>query len=254
MTEWSFDRWSRTLTMNKALCSKTGNGAFPSPTMLIQVGTAKLQSECGLGYRAKTLIQLAEQVMPQPLHGAGTRHGCCIKRQRFVQFWHGTGSEHIQPGVVLPNDLPYYSALVAAKCSALVSTCIAYEACTSCIFEPGVDIRLAVKWPQKLCGRARNLTSFMRMQVVSGEADIDGLETPGLSSEEVYQRLLPLPGLDPDPSTAWFAARHISSAAVRMQWRNQACANQSQCRADTVTHRCTFLHTFSHSALLMVCT
>ncbi|KAL0048205.1 hypothetical protein WJX82_009864 [Trebouxia sp. C0006] len=86
--------WSRTLTMNKALCSKAGKGAFPSPTMLIQAGAVKLQSECGLGYRAKTLIQLAEQVL-------------------------------------------------------------------------------------------------------TGEADIDGLEAPGLSSEEVYQRLLPLPGVGP---------------------------------------------------------
>lgn len=95
MLEWSFDRWNRTLTMNKALCSKTGHGAFPSPTMLIQAGTAKLQSECGLGYRAKTLIQLAEQVMPEPLHGAVTRPGCCIKQQTFAQCLQGTGSDHI---------------------------------------------------------------------------------------------------------------------------------------------------------------
>lgn len=45
----------------------------------------------------------------------------------------------------------------------------------------------------------------MRMQVVTGEADIDGLEAPSLSSEEVYQRLLPLPGLNPDPLAAYFA-------------------------------------------------
>lgn len=57
-------RWSRTLTMNKALCAKIGNGAFPSPAMLIQAGVGKLQTECGLGYRAKTLVRLAEQVLP----------------------------------------------------------------------------------------------------------------------------------------------------------------------------------------------
>ncbi len=56
--------------------------------------------------------------------------------------------------------------------------------------------------PQKLCGRARNLTSVLCMQVVTGEADIDGLEAPALSSEEVYQRLLPLPGLKSGPFTA----------------------------------------------------
>ena len=42
-------------------------------------------------------------------------------------------------------------------------------------------------------------TVFECMQVLTGEADIDALEAPGLSSEEVYQRLLPLPGLNPDP-------------------------------------------------------
>ena len=40
------------------------------------------------------------------------------------------------------------------------------------------------------------------MQVVTGEADIDGLEAPALSSEEVYQKLLPLPGLESGPFTA----------------------------------------------------
>ncbi|DBA94148.1 TPA: hypothetical protein ACH3X1_001786 [Trebouxia sp. C0004] len=41
------------------------------------------------------------------------------------------------------------------------------------------------------------MTSVMCMQVVTGEADIDGLEAPALSSEELYQRLLPLPGVGP---------------------------------------------------------
>ena len=48
--------------MNKALCAQVGRGAFPSPAMLLQAGADKLQSECGLGYRAKTLLRLAEQV------------------------------------------------------------------------------------------------------------------------------------------------------------------------------------------------
>lgn len=50
--------------MNKALCAKIGNGAFPSAAMLIRAGIQQLQSECGLGYRAKTLVRLAEQVLP----------------------------------------------------------------------------------------------------------------------------------------------------------------------------------------------
>ena len=54
--------WSRTLAMNKALCAKVGSGAFPSAAMLLQAGADKLQSECGVGYRAKTLLRLAEQV------------------------------------------------------------------------------------------------------------------------------------------------------------------------------------------------
>ena len=48
--------------MNKALCATVGQGAFPSPAMLIQAGVQRLQSQCGLGYRAKTVIRLAEQV------------------------------------------------------------------------------------------------------------------------------------------------------------------------------------------------
>ena len=49
--------------MNKALCATVGQGAFPSPAMLIQAGVHRLQSQCGLGYRAKTVMRLAEQVL-----------------------------------------------------------------------------------------------------------------------------------------------------------------------------------------------
>ncbi|KAL3159278.1 hypothetical protein ABBQ32_011240 [Trebouxia sp. C0010 RCD-2024] len=54
--------WSRTLAMNQALCAAVGRGAFPSPAMLVQAGVQRLQSQCGLGYRAKTLLNLAVQV------------------------------------------------------------------------------------------------------------------------------------------------------------------------------------------------
>ena len=55
-------RWNRTLAMNKALCASIGDGAFPSPAMLVQAGAGRLQTECGVGYRAKSLLRLAEQV------------------------------------------------------------------------------------------------------------------------------------------------------------------------------------------------
>lgn len=55
-------RWSRTLAMNQALCAAVGGGSFPSPAMLVHAGVQRLQSQCGLGYRAKTLLKLAVQV------------------------------------------------------------------------------------------------------------------------------------------------------------------------------------------------
>lgn len=58
-------RWGRTLAMNKALCSKIGSGAFPSPKDVVEAGLIRLQTECGLGYRAKSLLQLGQQVCLQ---------------------------------------------------------------------------------------------------------------------------------------------------------------------------------------------
>ena len=54
--------------MNRALCSNIGHGAFPSPENLVEAGLNRLQTECGLGYRAKSLLQLAQQVNVSELH------------------------------------------------------------------------------------------------------------------------------------------------------------------------------------------
>lgn len=61
------------------------------------------------------------------------------------------------------------------------------------------------------------------MQVLTGEADIDGLEAPGLSFEEVFQRLLPLPGLNPDLQLhgLQYDISAVRSAAARTPWQNK---------------------------------
>ena len=47
--------------MNAALCEQVGAGAFPSPSQILSAGASSLQA-CGLGYRVKTLLRVAEQV------------------------------------------------------------------------------------------------------------------------------------------------------------------------------------------------
>ena len=68
---WQSCRWGRTLAMNSALCTQVGSGAFPSPAQVLRAGASTLQA-CGLGYRTKTLLRLAEQVFP-PLHLVSAR-------------------------------------------------------------------------------------------------------------------------------------------------------------------------------------
>ena len=48
--------------MNAALCDEVGNGAFPTPQQVLDAGPEALQSKCGVGYRAKTICALAQQV------------------------------------------------------------------------------------------------------------------------------------------------------------------------------------------------
>jgi 3-methyladenine DNA glycosylase/8-oxoguanine DNA glycosylase len=55
--------WGRTLGMNAALCGELGGGAFPTPAQVIAAGPEALQSKCGVGYRARTICALAQQVL-----------------------------------------------------------------------------------------------------------------------------------------------------------------------------------------------
>lgn len=48
--------------MNAALCREVGAGAFPTPAQVAACGAEQLQKRCGLGYRARTVCKLAEQV------------------------------------------------------------------------------------------------------------------------------------------------------------------------------------------------
>ncbi len=48
--------------MNSALCREVGAGAFPTPAQVAACGAEQLQKRCGLGYRARTVCKLAEQV------------------------------------------------------------------------------------------------------------------------------------------------------------------------------------------------
>lgn len=51
--------WSRTISMNQALCKKIGKGAFPTARELARVSPRSLQRSCGVGYRAERIVHLA---------------------------------------------------------------------------------------------------------------------------------------------------------------------------------------------------
>lgn len=53
--------------MNAALCLEIGGGAFPTPAQVTAAGVEALQSRCGVGYRAKSIHSLAQQVQPPSL-------------------------------------------------------------------------------------------------------------------------------------------------------------------------------------------
>ncbi|CAL8467324.1 g6861 [Coccomyxa elongata] len=55
--------WGRTISMNAALCTEIGGGAFPTPAQVAAAGVEALQSRCGVGYRAKSIHGLARQVL-----------------------------------------------------------------------------------------------------------------------------------------------------------------------------------------------
>ena len=48
--------------MNQALCQKLGSGAFPRVSDVATADPKVLQLEAGLGYRAKSIVLLAQQV------------------------------------------------------------------------------------------------------------------------------------------------------------------------------------------------
>ena len=69
--------------MNAALCREVGGGAFPSPQQVLQAGPQQLQARCGVGYRAKTICALAQQVTaavvaPAPSDCLGGCHGALM--------------------------------------------------------------------------------------------------------------------------------------------------------------------------------
>ena len=48
--------------MNQALCRRLGAGAFPRASDVATADPKVLQLEAGLGYRAKSIVLLAQQV------------------------------------------------------------------------------------------------------------------------------------------------------------------------------------------------
>ncbi|EIE22161.1 DNA glycosylase [Coccomyxa subellipsoidea C-169] len=61
--------WGRTISMNAALCSEIGGGAFPTPAQVAAAGVEALQSRCGVGYRGKTIHGLAQQFLDGTVSG-----------------------------------------------------------------------------------------------------------------------------------------------------------------------------------------
>lgn len=54
--------------MNAALCSEVGSGgAFPTPAEIVGCGADALRDRCSVGYRAKTICGLAQQVCTKDL-------------------------------------------------------------------------------------------------------------------------------------------------------------------------------------------
>ena len=48
--------------MNAALVKHVGKGGFPTAAETAAYGAEQLQADCGLGYRARTVFKLAQQV------------------------------------------------------------------------------------------------------------------------------------------------------------------------------------------------
>ncbi len=69
--------------MNAALVQHVGQGWFPTAAETAAYGVENLQKDCGLGYRARTLSKLAQQVSFHQTAGSlslvyGARIGICM--------------------------------------------------------------------------------------------------------------------------------------------------------------------------------
>jgi 3-methyladenine DNA glycosylase/8-oxoguanine DNA glycosylase len=54
--------WPNTMTMNRLLCEQIGGGEFPTPTQLARTAASTLKAKTKVGYRAKRIVHLAQQV------------------------------------------------------------------------------------------------------------------------------------------------------------------------------------------------
>jgi len=54
--------WPNTMRMNRLLCDKVGDGAFPSPQQLSRLAPKALKAKTKVGYRAERIIRLARRV------------------------------------------------------------------------------------------------------------------------------------------------------------------------------------------------
>ena len=64
--------WAGTVAMSARLVERIGGGLFPTPTAVLGFGEARLQAECRLGFRARTLMRATAQLLAD---GAVTADG-----------------------------------------------------------------------------------------------------------------------------------------------------------------------------------
>ena len=55
--------WANTITMNRMLCDRIGDGGFPTPRQLAGTSPMRLRRTCRVGYRADRIIGLARSVV-----------------------------------------------------------------------------------------------------------------------------------------------------------------------------------------------
>ena len=55
--------WAGTIAMSARLVERVGAGVFPTPGAVLGFGEARLQAECRLGFRARTLVRATAQLL-----------------------------------------------------------------------------------------------------------------------------------------------------------------------------------------------